>query len=215
MSKKGGVSREEKLIRAKSYFIETRGVFQMKDLEKSLPKEKGIPFPTVKDVLKELVGCDEVDTDKIGSSTYYWSFPSKKSQSMKIKVEELRKKVGELEASVAEKRQLFDNMDEEGIKERLDKKCQIDRLKIERNVKKKNFDSLKANDPAFMGRMKMEIPNILEELNLWGGNIEAVRTYMRNQYGFEEERFNYNFDIPDDLDVPETINSYAKRFNII
>lgn len=51
--------------------------FLLKDLEKIAPKEKSIPMQTVKDVLNSLVSDDMVDTDKIGTSVYYWSFPSK------------------------------------------------------------------------------------------------------------------------------------------
>lgn len=51
----------------------------LKDLEKAATKEKGIPLQTVKDVLTSLVSDDMVDTDKIGTSVYFWSFPSKNS----------------------------------------------------------------------------------------------------------------------------------------
>lgn len=51
----------------------------LKDLEKIAPKEKSIPMQTVKDVLNSLVSDDMVDTDKIGTSVYFWSFPSKSS----------------------------------------------------------------------------------------------------------------------------------------
>ena len=49
------------------------GLFQ--ELEKIAPKEKGIIVQSVKDVLQSLVDDNLVDTDKIGTSVYYWAFP--------------------------------------------------------------------------------------------------------------------------------------------
>lgn len=59
--------------------------FQLKDLEKMAPKEKGITAQTVKEVLQSLVNDGLVDSEKIGTSIYFWSFPSKASQSVCIK----------------------------------------------------------------------------------------------------------------------------------
>lgn len=51
-------------------------------MEKIASKEKGIPAQTIKDVLNSLVDDDLVDTDKIGTSTYFWSFPGKTYQKV-------------------------------------------------------------------------------------------------------------------------------------
>ena len=61
-----------------------KDVFLLKDLEKFVPKEKGLPFQTVKEILNSLVGDDLVDTDKIGTSTYFWAFPSKAYNKVSI-----------------------------------------------------------------------------------------------------------------------------------
>ena len=46
------------------------------------PKEKGITGQSVKEVLQSLVDDAMVDTDKIGTSVYFWAFPSKASQNV-------------------------------------------------------------------------------------------------------------------------------------
>ena len=56
----------------------------LKDLEKIAPKEKAIPMQTVKDVLTSLIADDLVDTDKIGTSVYFWAFPSKAFTNVNI-----------------------------------------------------------------------------------------------------------------------------------
>lgn len=45
------------------------------ELEKMAPKEKGVISQAVKDVVQSLVDDSMVDTEKIGTSVYFWAFP--------------------------------------------------------------------------------------------------------------------------------------------
>jgi len=58
------------------YFLEQRDFFTLKDMEKAMPKLKGIVLQSVKDVLQSLVDDRLVNSEKIGTSNYYWAFPS-------------------------------------------------------------------------------------------------------------------------------------------
>lgn len=75
MSKRKGVSAEEKKTRMLQLFYEKKEFFQLKELEKIAPKEKGIIVNSVKDVVQSLVDEGLIDTDRIGTSVYYWAFP--------------------------------------------------------------------------------------------------------------------------------------------
>lgn len=75
MSKRKGVSFEEKRIRMLELFYEKREFFTLKELEKIAPKEKGIVAQAVKDVLQTLVDDGLVRSEKIGTSVYFWTFP--------------------------------------------------------------------------------------------------------------------------------------------
>lgn len=57
--------------------------FQLKELERLCQKEKGITSMSVKEILTSLVDDGMVDTDKIGTSVYFWAFPSKASQNVR------------------------------------------------------------------------------------------------------------------------------------
>lgn len=108
MSKRKGLSAEEKKSKMLQIFYQKKDVFQLKELEKIAPKEQGIIVNSVKDVLQSLVDDGLVDTDKIGSSLYYWAFPrynyiiclyfnnsiyfSKTLHNKKLKRDELNKK---------------------------------------------------------------------------------------------------------------------------
>jgi len=71
-----GLSAEEKRVKLLEIFHETRDFYQLKELEKLGPKMKGIVSQTVKEVLQSLVDDGMVQADKIGSSNFFWSFPS-------------------------------------------------------------------------------------------------------------------------------------------
>ena len=94
MSKRKALSFEEKRTRMKEIFFETVcshrykvcvviffffkqvDVYTLKELEKIAPKSKGIIAMSVEEVLTSLVNDDEVLTDKIGTSNYFWVFAS-------------------------------------------------------------------------------------------------------------------------------------------
>ncbi|CAG2204857.1 Meiotic nuclear division protein 1 homolog [Mytilus edulis] len=63
------------------FFFEKKDVFLLKELEKQCQKEKGITSMSVKEIVTSLVDDGMVDNDKIGTSVYFWAFPSKASQN--------------------------------------------------------------------------------------------------------------------------------------
>ena len=76
MSKRKGLSFEEKRTRMLSLFHETTDFFTLKELEKVASKQKGIVSQSVKEVVDSLTSDNLVQVDKIGTSNYFWSFPS-------------------------------------------------------------------------------------------------------------------------------------------
>ncbi|KAH9762750.1 Meiotic nuclear division protein 1-like [Citrus sinensis] len=75
MSKKRGLSLEEKRGKILEIFYESQDFYLLKELEKLGPK-KGVITQSVKDVVQSLVDDDLVLKDKIGTSVYFWSLPS-------------------------------------------------------------------------------------------------------------------------------------------
>ncbi|KAG5460541.1 MAG: Mnd1 family-domain-containing protein [Olpidium bornovanus] len=64
--------------------ISQRDFFQLKELEKIGPKQKGIVAQSVKEALQSLVDDNLVTMEKIGTSNYYWSFPSTALQQVRL-----------------------------------------------------------------------------------------------------------------------------------
>jgi len=87
------------------------GFYQLKELEK-LSKNQGIESNEVKDILQSLVTDGKIESDKIGLTLYYWSFPQKKieeekkqSDGFKWKNKELNDKLTALMTRVKEQEQ--------------------------------------------------------------------------------------------------------------
>lgn len=97
MSKKRGLSLEDKRKGMMEIFYEKKDFFQLKELEKIAPKEKGIVQGSVKDVVQSLVDDGMIDTDKIGTSIYFWAYPSKAANTKKQKLAQLQKRSQELQ----------------------------------------------------------------------------------------------------------------------
>ena len=93
---KKGLSLEEKRKKMMEIFYESKDVYLLKDLEKIAPKLKGITSMSVKDVVTSLVDDGLVDSDKIGTSIYFWAFPSKATQARKLKLENNQRKLTEV-----------------------------------------------------------------------------------------------------------------------
>ncbi|CAG8736134.1 23926_t:CDS:2 [Gigaspora margarita] len=96
------LSAAEKRKRLEALFHETKTFYQLKELERLAPKRKGIVAQSVKDVLQDLVNDNLVSQDKIGTSNYFWSFPSSALQSRKIKIEELHEEINKLKEKIAD-----------------------------------------------------------------------------------------------------------------
>lgn len=89
MSKNKVLSRDEKRDRLLKIFHEGQEFYQLKELEK-LGKAKGLIQNQVKELLEMVVDDGLVDSEKIGSSLFYWSFPNKVFKTKQKQLEELK-----------------------------------------------------------------------------------------------------------------------------
>ena len=159
MSKKRGLSAEEKRTRMLDLFYEKKEFFLLKELERIAPKEKGIVSQSVKDVVQSLVDDDLVDTDKIGTSVYFWAFPSKATAVRKRKLSEAKAKLQAAEEKVkASKASLAEaTKDREESQERTDMLQNLDSLKAKKAKLEGEVQKFKDCDPELIDQLKKEI----------------------------------------------------------
>ncbi|XP_044738117.1 meiotic nuclear division protein 1 homolog [Chrysoperla carnea] len=202
MSKRKCVSAEEKRSRMLQLFYEKKEFFQLKELEKIAPKEKGIIAQSVKDVIQSLVDDGLIDTDKIGTSVYYWAYPSKAKHIRKRKLEELNEKLDESRKKLKTLSEKVDlsKVDREESSERKNVLEEMTILEAEELVLNKEIQKYKDNDPEVLEAMKKEAEVVKEAINRWTDNIFAVKSWAKNKFFVEESVLNKQFGIPADLD---------------
>ena len=76
MKKKKGMSLEEKRQILLGLFKKDHSFFHYKEIEKHCTHHK-INFMIVKDLLQGILADNLVETEKIGSSSFYWSLPTR------------------------------------------------------------------------------------------------------------------------------------------
>ncbi|XP_014782807.1 meiotic nuclear division protein 1 homolog [Octopus bimaculoides] len=202
MSKKRGLSVEEKRSRMMEFFFEKKDFFQLKELEKLCQKEKGITSMSVKEILTSLVDDGMVDTDKIGTSVYFWAFPSKASQTMKKKINDLNKKTEDtlnrkalLEKLVTEsKTKREDNEERDNILKELEKKKEENKRLIS------EVDCYQECDPDVIEGVKNQVVLAKETINRWTDNIFSTKSWIKRKFAFEDRIIDKQFGIPEDFD---------------
>ncbi|XP_014882197.1 meiotic nuclear division protein 1 homolog [Poecilia latipinna] len=110
---------------------------------------------TVKEVLQSLVDDNMVDCERIGTSNYYWAFPSKALHTRKHKLEELQKQVSDakhrkvsLEKTVEKAK-----VGREGTKERSSLLKQLQSLREERTKLQAELEKYRECDPDIIKEM--------------------------------------------------------------
>lgn len=158
MSKRKGVSAEEKRTRMLQLFYEKQDFFQLKELEKIAPKEKGIIAQSVKDVIQSLVDDGLVDTDKIGTSVYFWAYPSKAKHSREKRLHEIQEKLKEVaeRLSIARKNLVTAKVGKEDTEERTEVLRRVDELKKKKAELEAEINKYKDSDPEVLEEMKVE-----------------------------------------------------------
>jgi len=183
-------------------FYNNKDVYQLKDLEKICPKEKGIIAQSVKEVLTSL--CDDglVDTEKVGTSVYFWAFPSKALNLRKRKLDELEEKVETLKRKKenVEKQLKEAKMGKESTEERTAVIQELQEKTKEQEAIQSELLSLRECDPQHLKEMQKENVMALEASNRWTDNVFALRPWCKKKFSIEESQFNKQFEVPDDFD---------------
>nr|XP_010966821.2 meiotic nuclear division protein 1 homolog [Camelus bactrianus] len=201
-SKKKGLSAEEKRARMMEIFFETKDVFQLKDMEKIAPKEKGITAMSVKEVLQSLVDDGMVDCERIGTSNYYWAFPSKALHARKRKLEALESQLSEGNQKHANLQKSIEKakIGRHETEERTMLTKELSSLRDQREQLKAEVEKYRECDPQVVEEIRQA--NILakEAANRWTDNIFAIKSWAKRKFGFEENKIDKNFGIPEDFD---------------
>lgn len=202
MASKKGLSSEEKRKRMLEFFFEKQDFFQLKDVEKLCSQEKGITIQTVKDILTSLVDDGLVESEKIGTSVYFWALPSRALQKRQ---DTIRKLENDLENEKNKNKALKEKQEKQSgieVNEEKNKELQVeyDKLIKQRAALLKELDSYKENDPEACQKMENNIKVAKEACNRWIENIYSLKSWLKNKFRVSEDVIDKQFEIPSDLD---------------
>eukprot|EP00043_Microstomoeca_roanoka_P015577 m.156134 g.156134 ORF g.156134 m.156134 type:complete len:205 (-) comp16289_c2_seq1:174-788(-) len=200
-----GVSADEKRQRMLDFFYETEDVFALKNVEKRVSKEKGITSMAIKDVLQSLVDDGLVHCEKIGTSNYYWAFPSEgaslrqaKKKDLDEKIAALKQKKEDLQARIAEART---------TRQETPKRAKLLEELEEERQKEANLDAeLKVYadcDPEMLEGRKQDTKKAKEAANRWTDNVFAIRSWCQRKFAIDLKMLDKQFGVPEDLDYVE------------
>lgn len=174
----------------------------MKDLEKLVPKATGIVSQSVKEVLQSLVDDRLVNAEKIGTSNYFWSFPSTAMQSRqntRNSLKEELKKVQEMRAK-AEIQLAEASAQREDSKERDELLEKYTKLEESKRTAAGKLEIHRANDPKLLAQKRADTEKAKQAANRWTDNIFSLQSYCANNFSIERSQFNEQFSIPEDFD---------------
>ncbi|KAJ6812850.1 meiotic nuclear division protein 1-like protein [Iris pallida] len=204
MSKKRGLSLEEKREQILKIFYDSQDFFLLKELEKLGPK-KGVISQSVKDVVQSLVDDDLVLKEKIGTSVYFWSLPSCAGN-------QLRSAYNKLDADLSSSRKRFSELIEQrdnlkkGREESDEREAALEELKTVESHHKKLKEELACysdNDPATLEATKNAIDVAHSAANRWTDNIFTLQQWCSSNFPQAKEQLEHMYKevgITDDLE---------------
>ncbi|KAH9762748.1 Meiotic nuclear division protein 1-like [Citrus sinensis] len=181
MSKKRGLSLEEKRGKILEIFYESQDFYLLKELEKLGPK-KGVITQSVKDVVQSLVDDDLVLKDKIGTSVYFWSLPSCAGNQLR---NVYRKLESDLQSSKKRHTELVEqcNALKKGREESDEREEALEELKaveLKHIELKDEMGQYADNDPAAFEAMKNAIEVAHAAANRWTGNLQTTSSHCNS-----------------------------------
>lgn len=209
MSKKRGLSLEEKREKILQIFYDSQDFFLLKELEKLGPK-KGVISQSVKDVVQSLVDDDLASKDKIGTSVYFWSLPSCAGNQMRTVC---RKLDSDLQSSKKRHAELVDQCDalkkgREESDEREEALAELKTIEMKYNELKEEMEKYADNDPAAVQAMKEAIEVAHAAANRWTDNFFTLRQWCSNNFPQAKEQLENMYQeagITDEFDYLELL----------
>ncbi|KAL8160825.1 hypothetical protein V2J09_012314 [Rumex salicifolius] len=210
MSKKRGLSLEEKREKMLQIFYDSQDFYLLKELEKLGPK-KGVISQSVKDVIQSLVDDDLVLKDKVGISIYFWSLPSTAGNQLRSVRQKLdsesqncKKRFSELQRQCNALKKGREDSDE-----REEAVSKLKSLEKKYNELKDEIKQYADNDPAAFEAMKKSINVAYSAANRWTDNIFTLRQWCSNNFPQAKEQLESLYTeagITDDFDYLELPN---------
>jgi hypothetical protein len=174
--------------------------YQLKDLERIAPKTKGVVQQAVKDTVMELVYDNLVVQEKLGTSQYFYSFPSAVAQKKRAKLAELEREEVTCQEYAAKQSALLEEADAKidvppSAPEYQAHLAALERARARRAALESKVRSENEDDASALRRMASELPLMRAGVNRWTDNIGMVKSFCTKKQGMDKESFDKWFGI--------------------
>lgn len=181
MSKKRGLSLEDKRNAILSIYHDSKEPMNLKEIEAKASKA-GVVQQTIKDVNQSLVDDDLVHNDKIGSAVFFWSFPAEAFVKKQNEKETLLSQIANAKESIAEfndkiKRAKISRSDPDRapkIKKYYDFQDEDKKLS-------KTLEENRKNDPVEIKNVLDLAENVRLSANRWTDNVWCLKSFMKKK----------------------------------
>jgi hypothetical protein len=200
MGPKKGKSLEEKRETLLKIYHDTKQPFNLKEIEK-VGSAAGVVQQVIKEVNQSLVDDSLVQSDKIGSGVFFWSFPSKELQNRLVKKEGLEVALQRSEASVTAMREAKLRAEEgRGSADRPHKMARLEALAEEAKSLTAVLEVNLQNDPEEVRRIEKAGDKLKDSANRWVDNTYAVKSFLTKKRGMASREVDKYLGIDDNFD---------------
>lgn len=202
MSRKKGMSPEEKAAKVEEFLREKAIPYTAKELEVLVAREKGVLSQSVVEVLTQLTSEGRVMTAKVGVHTLFWAFPATRSQNLlsrraalEVSLAALQQTQQSLESNQAALEvRLGKGRDAAGKYQALESK--IHELKEEKAELEKTLADNAACDPAVVEELQALAERCVAAANRWTDNVFLVEEYVSKRLSVSRSDMRKSFSIP-------------------
>ncbi|QEU59593.1 Mnd1 [Kluyveromyces lactis] len=214
---KNTVSLAEKKARILRFFQEEHTVYNMKELEKYIPKKCGISSMLVKELVQKMIDEDGlISVEKCGNINVYWSFKNQMQNKLNSDASNIEKRIEHEKSEIARCQELY-QMEIQGqrsdtLKNRRGWKrsAQLSKLKeVQKTIRGLNskYDELSKNNWTPQ-RIKQEKHNLFEKASFAVGladNIDCIAGYISSTYCVQMSDLKVELELPNEFNQFETI----------
>ena len=180
MKKKKGLSLEDKRQILLKLFKGSGSFYHYKDIEKHCTQNK-ISFMLVKDLLAGITADNLLETEKIGSSAFYWSLPNrvydaklKQLEREKTNIENAKNEINNLDQKIEDNKAI--RVDNDERKKNLEELAELESQKKEYLKVLKDFEN---KDPEKYEKYINTTKNMSQLNDLWVDNIFTIEQWMK------------------------------------
>ena len=182
MKKKKDLSLEDKRQILLNLFKGSGSFYHYKDIEKHCTQNR-ISFMIVKDLLAGIIADNLLESERIGSSAFYWSLPNRVYDAKKkqlerenANIENAKNEIENLKQKIEENKAV--RIENEERKKNLEELSELENQKKEYLKILKDFES---KDPEKYEKYKNTTKNMSQLNDFWVDNIYTIEQWMRTK----------------------------------